>query len=587
VPPEAPKLEPDPAPAPQAAVEVLEPALEPEPAPEPEPTPEPAPVEDAKERLRALLAAPIRASPPEVVLGIDLGTCWARVAVFREGKAQLIPFGERSGLSTLVAVDDTGHLLVGEAARARAEHSPRSATSGLHRLLGLRLLSPQLRALDGLLPFPVIAGPQGEACAELRGRPVSPVESTTLLLRELKAAASHSLGYEAHRAVLCVPAFFNARQRAAVRQAGAQAGLTVLRVLNAPSAAALAFGHGRGLARKRVLVVDVGGGSLEVSVVQLTGDDLEVITTGGDPTLGGMDFDARLAEALVSELSQLGKPRPEHLLDWGPVRAAAEAAKVALSEHEQTPFPLAATPAPEPLTRERLEALTADLVQRLTLTVRQVLESCALSPQGLDAVLLVGGQGCAPLVRRRLEESLGVPVAAGVEPLGSAALGAALLGQGLLDFESGKPGVTVAEVLPLPLGVAERTGSVRRVLERNTPLPASKTLGIPLGAPGPLALAFFQGDAPAAMDHELLGTLELEVERPGEAEVHFDLSADGALGLSVTLPGSRRQEVELASAYLEDSALEAMIARSPLAGEPETRPGGGLLSGLRKLFGRR
>jgi molecular chaperone DnaK (HSP70) len=548
---------------------------------------------ELKGRRRAILdvpvSTPVAAAHPEVVLGIDLGTSQARVAVHHQGTLQPIPLGEARSLPSLIAVDASGQLLVGAAARAEAERSPRHAVHGLRRFLGLRARSPLVRALGGPLPFPISAGPRGDASLELHGRGLLLPELAARLLRELKSATTTFLGHEATRAVLCVPAHFDDRQRAAMREAGSLAGLDVLRILNAPSAAALAFGHERGLARKRLLVVELGGGGLDVSVVQLTGDDLEVITTGGDPTVGGMDFDARIAEALASELQAQGLPRPEHPADWLPLLTAAEAAKVALSERDEVSFPLPGTQAPFSLNRERLEALTADLVQRITLVVRHVLESSALSPQGLDEVLLLGGQGRSPLVRRRLEESLGVPVRADMEPphesTHSVAFGAALLGQGLLDAAAGKPGATVSEVLSVPIGVAERGGTLRRVLERNTRLPAEKTLVLPV-TPGPLTLALFQGPSPVAAENEYLGTLAFTLERQGEAEVHFSLSQDGILSLAATLPGVKRHAVSLALDMPEDAELEAVMARSPLEGEPETRPGG-LLSGLRKLFGRR
>lgn len=580
-------------------------SVQPEPATEPPVREAPAPLRPREEeprrpvspelkgRRRAILdvpvSTPVAAAHPEVVLGIDLGTSQARVAVRHQGKLQLISLGEAQALPSLVAVDASGQLLVGAAARAEAERSPRHAVHGLRRFLGLRARSPLVRALGGPLPFPITAGPHGDASIELHGRGHLLPELAARLLRELKSATSAFLGHEATRAVLCVPAHFDDRQRAAMREAGSLAGLDVLRILNAPSAAALAFGHERGLARKRLLVVELGGGGLDVSVVQLTGDDLEVITTGGDPTVGGMDFDARIAEALASELQAQGLPRPEHPADWLPLLTAAESAKVALSEREEVSFPLPGSPTPFSLNRERLEAITADLVQRVTLVVRHVLESSALSPQGLDEVLLLGGQGRSPLVRRRLEESLGVPVRADMESpheaTHSVALGAALLGQGLLDAAAGKPGATVSEVLSVPIGVAERGGTLRRVLERNTRLPAEKTLVLPV-TPGPLTLALFQGPSPVAAENEYLGTLAFTIERPGETEVHFSLSQDGILSLAATLPGVKRHPVSLATDMPEDAELEAVMARSPLEGEPEARPGG-LLSGLRKLFGRR
>lgn len=548
--------------------------------------------EAVRNRRRALLEVPVTApapasTSPEVVLGIDLGTSHARVAVFHEGTAKLVPLPGTDGteLPSLVAVDSSGELLVGPAAQVEADRAPRRATSGLKRLLGLRARSPRLRDLSTQLPYPVTADPSGDAAVEVGGRLIAPTLFTALVLRELKHAAATFVGRKATRAVICAPTHFTDRQRAALREAATMAGLDAQRVLTAPAAAALAYGQGRGLARKRVLVVDLGGGGLEVCVVQVTGDDLEVITTGGDPTVGGMDFDARIAEALASDLADQGVPRPQHLLDWAPLRAAAESTKVALSEREQVDVTLPSGTVPA-FNRERVEALTADLAQRVTTVVREVLESNALSPQGLDAVLLVGGQGRSPLVRRRLEESLGVPVRDDVDPRGAVALGAALLGQALLLAEAGKPAASVSEVLSAPIGVAERGGTLRRVLERNTRLPTSKTLVLPVTAPGPLELALFQGPSPLAVENEYLGRLHFPVERPGEVELHFALSADGTLSLEATLPGARRKPVSLATEDLDDAAREGLISHSPLAGEPEARPGG-LFSGLKKLFGRR
>jgi molecular chaperone DnaK len=548
--------------------------------------PAPAPPEDTrrgpelKGRRRTVLevpsATPAAPAAPEVVLGIDLGTTQARVAVFHERAPQLIPTGgtEAGGIPSMLAMDASGQLLVGRAALAEAERAPHHAATGLKRVLGLRARSPRLKSFVGL-PFSVTADSRGDASIELRGRTVSLAGFATQLLRELKSSATAFLGREATRAVLCVPAHFDARQRAVLREAAERAGLNVLRVLNAPAAATLAYGHGRGLARKRVLVIDLGGGGLEVSVMQVTGDDLEVVTTGCEPMLGGMDFDARIAEALNAESS----------LDLTSLRTAAETAKIALSEKEETAIPLRGG-GQVSLSRERVEALTADLAQRVTEVTREVLESSSLTPQGLDAVLLVGGQSRSPLVRRRLEESLGVPVRSDVDPLGAVALGAALLGRSLLEIESGKPGATVSDVLSVPLGVAERGGTVRRVFERNTRLPADKTLVIPV-TPGPLEFALFQGPSPLIAESEYLGSLHFQLERAGEAELHFSLSQDGILSLSASLPGAKpKQPVALATEELDEAARDALIARSPFATEAEQRPAG-LLSGLRKLFGKR
>ncbi|WP_375761645.1 Hsp70 family protein [Corallococcus exercitus] len=524
----------------------------------------------------------------EVVLGIDVGTSHARVAAFINGVATPIPIPgtDGSGIPSVIAVASSGELQVGAAALVEGARAPRRAAAGLKRLLGVRARSPNLRWLSPQLPFPIATDLHGDAGVELGGRVVAPTLLTAMLLRELREAATTFLGRKVTRAVLCAPSHFTERQRAALREAATMAGLDVPRVLTNSAAAALAYAHGRGLARKRVLVVDLGGGGLEVCVVQVTGDDLEVVTTGGDPTLGGMDFDGRIAEALVSDLSEQGHPRPEHPLDWGPLRTLAESTKETLSTRDTVDVTLPTGPGPT-LDRERVEALTADLAQRVVSVTREVLESNALSPQGLDAVLLVGGQSRAPLVRRRLEESLGVPVRDDdVDARTAVVRGAALLGHALLLSETGKPAASVSEVLTAPIGVAEDAGTFRRVLERNTRLPTAKTLVIPVTAPGPVALAFFQGTAATAVENEWLGALTLTVERPGEVEVHLELSTDGTLAFSATLPGAKRQPVVLATEDLDDASRDAIIARSPFHTEPEARPSG-LLSGLKKLFGRR
>nr|WP_254380259.1 Hsp70 family protein [Corallococcus exiguus] len=535
--------------------------------------------------------APVPVTTPaaaEVVLGIDVGTSHARVAAFIDGVATPIPIpgNDGSGLPSVIAVNSAGEFLVGAAALVEASRAPRRAATGLKRLLGIRTRSPNLRWLSPQLHFPIATDRHGDAGVELDGRHVAPTLLTAMLLRELHQAATTHLGRKVTRAVLCAPSHFTERQRAALREAATMAGLDVPRVLTNSAAAALAYAHGRGLARKRVLVVDLGGGGLEVCVVQVTGDDLEVVTTGGDPTLGGMDFDARIAEALVSDLAEKGHPRPEHLLDWGPFRTLAESTKETLSTQDSVDVTLPTGPGPK-LDRERMEALTADLAQRVVSVTREVLESNALSPQGLDAVLLVGGQSRSPLVRRRLEESLGVPVRDDdVDARTAVVRGAALLGHALLLSETGKPAASVSEVLTAPIGVAEDAGTFRRVLERNTRLPTAKTLVIPITVPGPLTLAFFQGTAATAVENEWLGCLTLSVERPGEVEVHLELSTDGTLAFSATLPGAKRQPVTLAAEELDDASRDALIARSPFHTEPEARPSG-LLSGLKKLFGRR
>ncbi len=460
-------------------------------------TPEP-PVAEASAPTPA--PAPTRALRPaakllsdDVVLGIDLGTTTCRAAIFVDGAPVLVPLPDKSfALPSVVALDTQGELVVGSGAKALRVGAPERAVAGLKRLLGQRARSKAVNAMLDRFSFKVVPDPEGDAGAELAGRVFSLTELAARLLRELKQAAQQVVERELTRTVLCVPAWYSDHQRAAMIEAGKLAGLDVLRILNEPSAVALAFGYGKGLARKRLLVYDLGGGTFDASVVEMTGDDLEVVSTGGDNFLGGVDFDHRLSESLSELLPPSTRARLESSkVSLERVRDAAEAAKIALSDHESTevrvpfattdedgkPVDLAAT-----VNRSTLEQVCSDLVERTAAITQVVLEVGGVKPAALDEALLVGGQTRSPMVRARLEKLLGVPPRTDVDPQSAVALGAAIFGHSLVQRERGKRGVTVSEVLSAPIGVAVRGGGFRRVLERNTHLPAEKTLSVPASA---------------------------------------------------------------------------------------------------------
>jgi molecular chaperone DnaK (HSP70) len=396
--------------------------------------------------------------------------------------------------------------------------------------------------------------------------------------------------------VLCVPAWYTDHQRSAVLEAARHAGLEVLSVLNEPSAVALAFGHGKGLARKRVLVYDLGGGTFDASVVEITGDDLEVVSTGGDDFLGGLDFDARLADALIGTLPE--GPRSRLLgsaMTVERVRDAAEVTKIHLSDQDVMPVrvPFATTGddgAPVDLLadveRGFLEAATNDLVERTVQVTQVVLEAAKLTPASLDELILVGGQSRAPAVRQRLQQVLGRTPRADVDPQGAVALGAALFGHALVQRERGKRGPSLSEVLATPVGVAVKGGGLRRVLERNTRLPAEKTLSVPLQANTPVAVAVFQGNSPRAEDNEYLGALHAVSERAGELQLRFSVAADGRLSLTATTPLAQKFEAHFSTAQASDEVQAKLLAEAPLPGEVDKAAGKGLLGGLKRLFGK-
>jgi molecular chaperone DnaK (HSP70) len=531
----------------------------------------------------------------DVVLGVDLGTTTCRAAVFLDGVAKLVPMASgQQVLPTIVAMDSKGELVCGQKAKSILVSAPHAAAAGFKRIMGRRARSKQIRDIKPRCAFTLAADPEGDAGVELNGRVFSATELAALLLKELKNAASEMLGRELTRAVLCVPAWYTDHQRAAVLEAGRLAGLDVLRILNEPSAVALAFGYGKGLARKRLLVYDLGGGTFDASVVEMTGDDLEVISTGGDNFLGGIDFDQRLSDALLKTVPEPTRAAvASSRLSMQRLRDAAEAAKIALSDTEKATvhLPFAASGADgqpvdlrhEP-TRAWLEELTGDLVERTAEVTKVVLETARLTPQAVDEVLLVGGQSRAPLVRRRLEQLLSKPARTDVDPQGAVALGAALLGHALVQRERGKQGVTLSEVLAAPIGVAVKGGGFRRVLERNTRLPADKTLEVPVAAAQPLQLAVFQGVSPKADENEYLGALHVVPDRAGELAVRFAVTADGRLDLSASGPGGSAR-VTFSTADASDEIRATLFATAPLPGEEDVGRKG-LLSGLKKLFAR-
>lgn len=542
---------------------------------------------------------PAVATTEEVVLGVDLGTTNSRAAVFVDGAPKLLPMspdGRSFSLPSVVALDEKERFLVGPRAKAQILIDPVNTVFGAKRLMGRRARSRHVRDLGKRFPYKIVSDPEGDAGVELRGKVFSLPEIAARLLGALKDQAQTQIGRVIKRCVLCVPAYFNDHQRSALLQAGRLAGLEVMRIFNEPSAVALAYGYGRGLARKRVLVYDLGGGTFDASIVEITGDDLEVVATGGDNFLGGMDFDSRVADELGRTLEHDAHVPPDgsvHSLQR--IRDAAEQAKITLSDVERTPVhvPFASTlPDGSPvdlrteLTRQTLEGLTIDLVDRTVETTHAVLQAANLTTQSIDEVLLVGGQSLAPLVHRKMEEALGRPTRSDVDPHGAVALGAAILGHALIRQEKGRSGVAVSEILSLPIGIGLRGGTMRKVLDRNTRLPAEKTLGLSVSAGVPLGVAIFQGDATVAEENEYLGCLQLAPDKSGEANLRFMLSPDGILQVYATGPGARA-EVAMATGDASDEVRQALWANAPLPGESESPKEGGLLGGIKKLFGRR
>ena len=527
------------------------------------------------EASRPLTKEPAKKGP---MIGIDLGTTNSAAAVVKDGKPFVIP--SRKGHNTvpsIVAIDEKGKIIVGHAAKGQLLINPQNTVYGAKRLVGRRFESPMVRDLSGRFPYQIVAGPRGEAAVHLADRQLSLQEISSLVLREVKEIAQQWLQTEVNRAVITVPAWYNDNQRNAVREAGELAGLKVERILNEPTAAALAFAHGRKL-DQRILVYDLGGGTFDASVLELHGNVYEVVSTGGDTFLGGVDFDKVIVDDLLAGFKEKnGIDFPGDRVALQRVTGAAERAKIALSEQLETnvKVPLVALVGDKPydleatLSRSELVLLTEHLVERTLNVCEQVLAARGLEQADIAEVLLVGGQSRMPLVRERIRNFFGREPSKAVHPDEAVALGAALLAH---SIDAGEiEGVVLVDVLPMSIGVGLPGGRVRKIVERNTSLPFKKSLGIETTRDDQetLEVPIFQGDNEKAQDNEYLGTLVIaglpKGPRGSQAfDIVFSLSGESILsvtaedkktGLSATATFSTRDTPEEVKKRLADSAV--------------------------------
>jgi molecular chaperone DnaK len=517
------------------------------------------------------------------VIGIDLGTTNSCAAFARAGKAEVL--ASRQGYRTLpsvVAYDAQGRLLVGQAAKAQMIVNPRNTVYGSKRLVGRPFASPTVQACRDRFHYEIVEGEGGAAAVRFAGRTFSLQQVSALILEEMRRTASQALGEDVTRAIVTVPAYYNDHQRNAVRQAGRLAGLEVERIVNEPTAAALAFGYGKAL-DARILVYDLGGGTFDSSVLEIQGDVYEVVSTGGDTFLGGVDFDAQVMDHLVWAFqAQHGFLPPEDRVVWQRIRDAAEETKVALSSREtavaHVPF-LCRSPSGKDVelkvevTRADLEGITERLVDRTLDVCREVLAAKGLQPSDVDEVLLVGGQSRMPLVWRKIRETFGREPNKGVHPDEAVALGAALLAESATRIDS----VVLIDVLAMGIGVGLPGGRMAPVLGRNTKLPAKKSYELATTRDGQreLELQVFQGDSPKVSECEYLGTVQVPNLPPGprgavKVAVEFSLGAEGILAVVArNLATQQVTEVQFATV----DTPETLRAKLGLA-EPQVAPRG-------------
>lgn len=403
----------------------------------------------------------------------------------------------------------------------------------------------------------------------------------------LAGADALSVG-ELRRPVLAVPLHAGHLQRQLWHDAATRVGLDNLMLVSTPVAAAIAYAHGRGFARRRLLMLSLSEVGFDAAVVQITGDDVETLSAAGDPFLGTAEFDARMAFLIRQRLRLTGLLPPEPISPEGRLlNAACSNARRELADDDQTTFQITAFEdgAPVPFTvettRAEIDGQIHDLVERIAELVREVLGGANLSAAGVDEVLVLGQTAHSPLLRRRLSELLERAVGdADEQPSSLVTRGAALFGEAQLRTEQGRPHLQASEVLTVPLAIVERTGQLRRVLDRGTRLPVSKTLSLP-GEPGVLQALIVHQGGPDRADADFLGAATCTPSMPGELEVRFRVARDGRVAVELLPPGGGRIELDRASLTAEQ--LEGLIAHAP-EGSPTAPDGGGLFGGLRRLF---
>jgi len=531
-----------------------------------------------------------------ILLGIDLGTTNTCVAYVRNKVARVVPSDKGSLiLPSVVAMSDKGNLLVGNIAKDQMVVNPRNTIYGAKRLIGRQYNSKVVQDIKHYFSYEIVEGPNGEAAVVLAGKVYSLPQISAFVLQHCKRVAEATLGQEITEAIISVPAYYNDNQRNAVKEAGKLAGFTVKRIVNEPTAAALAYGLNRGFDHK-VLVYDLGGGTFDVSVLQLHGNVMEVLATGGDTFLGGVDFDNRIIDFVLEEFRNQTKiDLTQSPIAMQRIKNAAEAAKIDLSllsnvvielpyiaDRKGKPVDLRI-----PLSRERVNALVMDLVEKTFQLVERVLGEKSLNRGDIQEVLLVGGQTRMPLVQGKAHQFFGKPPRKGVHPDESVALGAALLAESMQEIDS----VTLVDALSMPIGFAMPGGRFRKVIEKNTQIPSKNSFRLPPARDGKgLELDIFQGDGDRIIDNEYLGTLKFPAEVAGQ-RVNFILDEECLLHVTIETASGQTRELTLAThdtpealkvAWQEEAERRRVAAERQMTPEEQSR---GIFASIRKVFG--